>query len=253
MKNLVMAQLSVVGNFDITLGDRVVSYTLKRSSTARLVWLKIMKQTGLTVTIPRKYPVKNVSAYLKANSDWIMRHLTRYERDSSEPPKKPAPFPDTISYLGKPIAITTFLNPGERPLIRLEHDRLIIKMNNIEKIPLPVALEYWMREQAGQLIINKAKLYSDQIGVACRRITIRDQRSRWGSCSRLKNLNFNWRLIMAPETVLDYVVIHELCHLKEMNHSKSFWSLVARYCPQWKERRKWLNKHGKELRTVLPA
>jgi predicted metal-dependent hydrolase len=253
MKNGVLAQLNLVGTYEITLGEKVVPYTLKRSSVARLVWLKIQRQTGLTVTIPRTYQIKQISAYLRANSAWILRHLAKYEMERNKPPENKLPAADTILYLGKPLTISIALGHMELPAVKLENNKLIINMGDSGSKSAALALEIWMRQQALQLIIDKANRFSKMIGVAYHRISIRDQRSRWGSCSRLKNLNFNWRLVMAPEAVLDYVIIHELCHLKEMNHSKTFWSVVARYCPRWREDRKWLNQHSKELRGILPC
>ena len=85
------------------------------------------------------------------------------------------------------------------------------------------------------------------LGVTYGKISIRDQKTRWGSCSSEGNLSFNWRLILAPPDVLDYVVIHELCHRKEMNHSKEFWALVESLMPEYKERRKWLRENGNNL------
>lgn len=78
-------------------------------------------------------------------------------------------------------------------------------------------------------------------------ITVRDQKTRWGSCSARGNLNFNWRLILAPEPVLDYVVIHELAHRKEMNHSKQFWDIVEAMMPDYRTQRQWLKEHGDQL------
>ena len=89
--------------------------------------------------------------------------------------------------------------------------------------------------------------YAPLIGVEFGRVAIRDQKSRWGSCSAKRNLNFNWKLIMAPPEVLDYVVIHELCHLIEFNHSRRFWSLVEKQMPEYEVWKKWLKTHGSEL------
>ena len=94
---------------------------------------------------------------------------------------------------------------------------------------------------------QKAELYASLMQVDFGRITVRDQKTRWGSCSAQGNLNFNWRLILAPEGVLDYVVIHELAHRKEMNHSRQFWSLVEAVMPDYRLRRRWLRDHGDEL------
>jgi predicted metal-dependent hydrolase len=108
-------------------------------------------------------------------------------------------------------------------------------------------LETWFRSKAEELITCKVEMFSQQIGVRFRRLTIRNARTRWGSCSRLGNLNFNWKLMKAPEPVIDYVIIHELCHLKEMNHSPSFWNLVEKYCSNCYEHRAWLKQHEAEI------
>lgn len=104
-----------------------------------------------------------------------------------------------------------------------------------------------LAEQALQVIPAKAAEYAARIGVTYGRITIRNQKTRWGSCSSKGNLNFNCRLMLAPEEVLDYVIVHELCHRKEMNHSSRFWKEVERVLPDYQERRKWLKEHGDEL------
>ena len=91
------------------------------------------------------------------------------------------------------------------------------------------------------------------MGVRWRRISIKDQRTLWGSCSVRGNLNFNWRLVLAPPDVMDYVVIHELAHLREMNHSRRFWAIVAEFAPEYRRHRKWLHDNCRALRreTVL--
>ncbi len=104
-----------------------------------------------------------------------------------------------------------------------------------------------LADEAMKVIPPKVMHYAEIAGVTYGRITIRNQKSRWGSCSSKGNLNFNCMLMKAPEEVLDYVIIHELCHRKEMNHSKAFWAEVAKLCPDYKAHRKWLKEHGDEL------
>ena len=106
-----------------------------------------------------------------------------------------------------------------------------------------------VRELVAMLVDEEAP----QIGVKPRRIQIRDQRSRWGSCSTTGTLSFNWRLVLAPFAVLDYVVVHELCHLREPNHSLRFWRLVEQRRPEWRVQRDWLHEHGPELLAFRPA
>jgi predicted metal-dependent hydrolase len=105
------------------------------------------------------------------------------------------------------------------------------------------------RELVGMIVDEEAAA----LGVSIRRVEIRDQRSRWGSCSALGTLSFNWRLVLAPLEVLDYVVVHELCHLRHLDHSAQFWHLVASRRPEWQLQRDWLRDYGSELLAFRPA
>ncbi len=123
--------------------------------------------------------------------------------------------------------------------------------NEQEKLnPVPKLTEEEIRalaDKALDVIPKRVEYYAKIIGVEYGRITIRKQVSRWGSCSAKGNLNFNCLLMLCPKEVLDYVVIHELCHLKEMNHTQKFWTLVNRFCPKYEQYKRWLKEHGNEL------
>jgi predicted metal-dependent hydrolase len=109
------------------------------------------------------------------------------------------------------------------------------------------------RRAARELVTMLADEEAQELGVAFKRIEIRDQRTRWGSCSTRGTLSFNWRLVLAPYDVLDYVVVHELCHILEPNHSRRFWKLVETRRPGWRAHREWLHQHGPELLAFRPA
>jgi predicted metal-dependent hydrolase len=109
-----------------------------------------------------------------------------------------------------------------------------------------------LAEEAARILPEKVQRFAKQMDVSYGRITIRSQRTRWGSCSVKGNLNFNCLLMLCPEYVQDYVVIHELCHRKEMNHSAAFWAEVERHCPDYRDRRKWLKENGGLLVGRLP-
>ena len=109
-----------------------------------------------------------------------------------------------------------------------------------------------LAEKAAKILPGKVQQFAKQIGVTHGRITIRSQRTRWGSCSAKGNLNFNCLLMLIPEEVQDYVVIHELCHRREMNHSARFWAEVEKYCPDYRNHRKWLKDNGGALIGRLP-
>lgn len=103
------------------------------------------------------------------------------------------------------------------------------------------------REEARKVFAQKADYYAEKLGVTYNRIAIREQKTRWGSCSSKKNLNFNWRLLLAPEEILDYVVAHELSHLKEMNHSREFYKVLESVMPDYRWRQQWLKENGMTL------
>ena len=109
-----------------------------------------------------------------------------------------------------------------------------------------------LTEQAARILSEKVRFYTDKMGVTVNRITVRSQRTRWGSCSVKGNLNFNCLLMLCPEEVQDYVVVHELCHRKELNHSPRFWAEVERILPDYKIRQTWLKDNGSQLIGRLP-
>ncbi len=126
------------------------------------------------------------------------------------------------------------------------------KQNERAQAPQPELTTQEIRlltTRAKRIIPQRVRYYANLMGVEYGRITIRMQKSRWGSCSGKGNLNFNCLLMRTPDEIIDYVVVHELCHLKEMNHSPRFWAEVEKVIPDYKERRKWLKDHGNEITT----
>ena len=121
------------------------------------------------------------------------------------------------------------------------------KMRQQARIHLDAAQEKELRERAKSVLAQRTAYFARQIGVTYGRITVRDQKTRWGSCSQTGNLNFNFRLILAPSEVLDYVVVHELCHRRQMNHSTQFWQEVAQVLPDYRKRKAWLTENGWRL------
>ena len=125
------------------------------------------------------------------------------------------------------------------------------KMRQQARIHLDAAQEKELRERAKSVLAQRTAYFARQIGVTYGKITVRDQKTRWGSCSQTGNLNFNFRLILAPLEVLDYVVVHELCHRRQMNHSTQFWQEVAQVLPDYRKRKAWLTENGWRLMGEL--
>lgn len=133
--------------------------------------------------------------------------------------------------------------------IRMQQGKMQERENMRQQagIHLDAAQEKELRERAKSVLAQRTAYFARQVGVTYGRITVRDQKTRWGSCSQTGNLNFNFRLILAPSEVLDYVVVHELCHRRQMNHSAQFWQEVAQVLPDYRKRKAWLTENGWRL------
>jgi predicted metal-dependent hydrolase len=105
----------------------------------------------------------------------------------------------------------------------------------------------WYKSHAEKLLIEKTKRFSDVIGVKSNSVRVKNYKSRWGSCSAKGDISYNWRIMMAPHSIVDYVVVHELCHILEQNHSSKYWKHVERYVPNWRECREWLKENEESM------
>ncbi len=159
---------------------------------------------------------------------------------------------DTVLYLGRDMEVVTQRFNGNSESVKVERNRLVVSLK-ADSNRRDIVLERWYRVQAAQLMREKADKLGADMGLTYGQLSIRGQKTRWGSCSQKGNLSFNWKLIMAPEPVINYVVIHELAHLKELNHMKRFWQLVGQYCPEWRKHKKWLKDNAVELATKIPV
>jgi predicted metal-dependent hydrolase len=232
---------------ETSINGQTITYTVKRSLRARHVQLEVRRQTGLTVVVPHSYKIGQLPGLLESKERWISSNLARFSHFQSSSIKKKLRSGDTVPYLGRDVELVKQENHTGAGGVTLEGNTLAVSPILFRDGILELALEHWYRAEAAKLIGERAYKLSTQMGISYKRITIRGQKTRWGSCSYKKNLSFNWKLLMAPEPVIDYVIIHELIHLKEMNHSKRFCKLVAQHCHRWREHRKWLKQHEANL------
>jgi predicted metal-dependent hydrolase len=155
--------------------------------------------------------------------------------------------------LGEPHTLIFSGGQNLKPTIYVKDQQIFTPFVNKPQIDPCVEplLKQWYRQRAQQLLVAKTALWSIQIAVEPQRITIKEQKTRWGSCSSKSNINYNWRIVMAPPEVIDYLVIHELCHLRVPNHSPLFWQEVARFSPHFKQHRTWLKDNGPTIMNIL--
>ncbi|MHB8086092.1 MAG: M48 family metallopeptidase [Dehalococcoidia bacterium] len=248
MKHKSRPPLSIIGQQEINLQNRSVGYTLKQSSRIRGIRLEIHNESGLIVIVPRKYSHKQVHDVLVKKSGWILRHL---------PVTKPLQMPlfikevdhgEKIQFMGRMLELVLSEGDDKDKSPVLKGNKLFIPLSSGVK-GRALVLEGWYRQQAALIFKEKADTFQKTLGVRYSRITIRGQKKRWASASPLGNLSINWKLLLAPEKIIDYVIVHELAHFKHMDHSRKFWDYLAKYCPKWREYRKWLLDHEDDLKA----
>lgn len=223
----------------IEIDGWVITYVLRRSPRAKRARLEFRAESGLSVIIPRGYPLSRVAGLLLEKRRWVLARLAAWKPRA---PRKAAP---GVFYLGRRLRVIEQKDGSRVESTSLKRDALILKLR--PGSDRQAVIDGWLRSQAEELILSSVQEMCSRLGVGYKRLSLRRARRRWGSCSPKGNLSFNWRVIGAPRPVIDYVVTHELCHLQEMNHSRRFWQLVERACPEWRRHRSWLRRHEDEL------
>jgi predicted metal-dependent hydrolase len=211
-------------------------YTVRRSDRARRTRVRVDPRDGtVEVVLPRRAREREAAAAVVELRGWIERR--RAEAATAQ--ARVAARDGTVPYLG-----TTLQLHGEEGRTRVHRrgDVLLVPATD----PRP-AIERWYRRSARSEIAPRLDRASAALERPYRTLTIRDQRTRWGSCSSTGSMSFNWRLLLAPDPVLDYVVWHEACHLAFMDHSPRFWGLLERHLPSYHAPRRWLRDHGATL------
>ncbi|MCZ4353421.1 SprT family zinc-dependent metalloprotease [Roseovarius aestuarii] len=213
-------------------GNPPIALCLRRSPRARRISLRISALDGrVTLTLPKGLCEREALAFARQKEDWMRRHLAAQK-------------PEVQIAHGAEV-------PVEGRIMRVAQGagrRVLVKEDTLW-VPGEVAprLQAWLKVLARERLVKASDRYAASLGRPYSRITLRDTRSRWGSCASSGALSYSWRLIMAPAEVLDYVAAHEVAHLAEMNHSPAFWAEVARLLPDYETPRQWLRANGAGL------
>jgi predicted metal-dependent hydrolase len=213
-----------------------IAYQVRRSERARRVRVTVDAARGVEVVLPRRAAEREAAAAVRELAPWIERRIRELERAQAAVAARG----DTVPYLGELLAVRP--EPGRTRVHRRGGE--LLAPAGADRTP---ALERWYRRAARVEIEPRLERACSLAGSSYSKLTIRGQRTRWASCSRSGAMSFNWRLLLAPEAVLDYVVWHEVCHLEVMDHSPRFWSLLAQWCPNYRQHSRWLRRHGQTL------
>lgn len=227
----------------LLVGDEVLDVVFRRHAQARRLVLRLNATgTGVLVTVPRGVSRARALEFTERSRSWIedrvrarggLIHLV----DGAALPLRG--IEHDVRHVG-----------GRRGVVSADRDRLYINVPG-DPAHLPRRLLDFLKAEARADLTRATAKYAAVMGVKFRRITIRDQRSRWGSCSASGDLSYSWRLILAPDYVLDYVAAHEVAHLRHLDHSARFWRLVLTHCPNAARAKNWLRTHGQDVHRVV--
>jgi predicted metal-dependent hydrolase len=214
----------------------MMDYTVRRSPRARRVRVSVHGTGEVEVVLPRRAPQRAAAQAVRELEGWIERRRRSLANAAAEVARPEG----TVPYLGRHLRLVP--QPGRERVHRRGGDLLIPKRD------ADAALERWYRRQARNEIGPRLDAATARAGTTYSGLTIRGQKTRWASCSSTGHMSFNWRLLLAPEEVLDYVIEHEVCHLERMDHSPKFWALLESRVPDWRDHAAWLRRYGSTLR-----
>jgi len=236
-------------SFFFVVADEVIPYIIVRRSRLLRMRIQVSLRYGFVVSIPEKMSEQMAHAFFSSQSVWVLRQWKRlcFQRQRFRHLLGPSLQKNSVMYLGKLYQLVIEVVLDGRSAVVVE-DGVIRVYCHTAELAESILLR-WYRQQARAVIAGALALYERRMHVASVSFSIKDQRTRWGSCSSSGIVNFSWRLILAPKFVLDYVVVHELAHLREMNHSRRFWNLVALFYPDYEKAEKWLKEHSLVLQA----
>lgn len=216
--------------------------TILRTDRKKSASIKV-KGCYVTITVPRRAPLHDIEQLIIKKSRWIKKQLAHQkaaiaflQRDYCEG--------DSFFYRGTQLKLS--LHGGAEESVSINGDRLIVSTSKerLKKERIQTLINCYFKGLAKEHLTERTDRFAKLIGVSYTSIRVKEYKSRWGSCSTRGLISYNWRIIMAPDPVIDYIVVHELCHLIEHNHSPRFWALVGQFSPDYKALRIWLREKG---------
>src|SRR3989338_640338 len=229
------------------LGSQAIAYAIRPSARSRHLRIWASREAGFVVTVPLwRQDAASVERFLRRPQRWILRQAQWLARVSARIPKR-WPYGPTLPYRGEEHAVVLERSERGAAVRRVPERTLLVRLERPGIEAARRLLKRWYLGEAGSRLTERLAVLGEAAGVGWRRVSVRDQLRRWGSCSATGCLSFNYRLVMAPPEVMDYVIVHELAHRRVLNHSERFWEIVAARCPGYREARDWLRSYGPSL------
>lgn len=227
----------------IKINDHYVAVV--RSARRKTIAIKI-QDGNVTVRLPKLMPLWLAKQFVMRKQQWIEDKLKNFQQ---RPPKRQFIEGELQPFMGEQYPLHIIQEPQRQRLhVLLDQQKLVIMAPpNVTALQIRQALTRWYRRQAESLLPERVKQLAEQTSLRPNQVQIKSYKARWGSCTMRGDIQLNWQLVQATQSINDYVIIHELCHLRQHNHSKAFWDLVEQFDPNFREHRRWLKQHGHQL------
>jgi predicted metal-dependent hydrolase len=221
------------------------SVAVVRSARRKTIAIKI-QDGNVTVHLPKLMPLWLAKQFVMRKQQWIEDKLKNFQQ---RPPKRQFIEGELQPFMGEQYPLHIIQEPQRQRLhVLLDQQKMVIMAPpNVTALQIRQALTRWYRRQAESLLPERVKQLAEQTSLRPNQVQIKSYKARWGSCTMRGDIQLNWQLVQATQSINDYVIIHELCHLRQHNHSKAFWDLVEQFDPNFREHRRWLKQHGHQL------
>lgn len=229
-----------------------IEYEFRRSKRRTIGFM--VNENGLRVTAPRWATLKSVEEAIREKERWITTKLHYFLQQAQKKQKTPFRLQEgaALPCLGHSLVLRFQDGPTEEiAMNEMTGELIVISPNGTTQSVIEKNLRTWFQKKARQIFSERLPVYAAALGVSYRSFALSSARQRWGSCSVSGNIRLNWRLIYFPLTLIDYVIVHELAHLREMNHSHRFWEIVSLAYPDYKAARKQLNQENSQILALL--
>lgn len=234
----------------LKIGNELIPYAERRNAHYRRITLSILDD-HVRISAPKNTSAKQLKNLLIAKQEWILTQWLA-ARETFQALQKQYQDGEQFSYRGQTLALSIRRRVGQSARVNIEGQELAVykadgSTDSQDRFEIQNSLKVWYKVQARQVLKHKLDEQAKRMQVSYQEFRLKDQKTRWGSCSYRGNINLNWRIIMAPEEVINYLVTHELAHLTHPNHSLKFWQRVEEFMPDYVCWRNWLKDHGCEL------
>ncbi|MBM7853900.1 putative metal-dependent hydrolase [Desulfohalotomaculum tongense] len=228
-------------------GTQIINFEVMYSKR-KTMEIRVEPPGVVKVVVPQNTPEQVILERVKSKGAWIVQKLFLLRSVEYRPIKREFVNGESFMYLGRNYSLQLQLDKTvKKPEVKLYQGKFQVKTPTNDEAAIRKAMELWYRNKTKEKVEERIKYYQHFFNIKPTNVKVKDQKKRWASCTSRNELLFNWRCVMASSPVLDYIVVHEMCHMVYKNHSQDFWGLVASIIPDYKWRKDWLKKYGVKM------